>query len=72
MMDPLISWLCVNPAHRATAGGTADTLTIHEGAWARCALDTTASGHEWRRTSGRPAERDDRVPQVRQSAKTSG
>ena len=47
----LIAYECIATGHQPTPQH-ADKLTIHEGAWAFCAFDTLATGHEWRATGG--------------------
>ncbi len=47
----LIAYECIAPGHQPTPQH-ADKLTIHEGAWAFCAFDALATGHEWRETGG--------------------
>ena len=52
MKDQLIRWYCASPAHRTNHEDAADKLTINDGEWAFCPLDTRAPEHDWRRTGG--------------------
>ncbi len=47
----LIAYECTAHGHQATPEH-ADKLTIHEGAWAFCAFNALATGHEWHETGG--------------------
>jgi hypothetical protein len=57
MKDRLIQWYCASPAHRGKPDDVADRLTIHDGEWAFCPLDSRADEHDWRRTGGLELER---------------
>lgn len=47
----LIAYECVAAAHQPSLVYP-DKLTVYQGAWAYCAFDARAAGHEWRETGG--------------------
>ena len=48
----LVKFVCAAKAH--TAGRSESALTIHEGAWAFCAMGAAARGHDWQPSDGLP------------------
>jgi hypothetical protein len=52
--DPmkLVKFVCAAKAH--AAGRSDSALTIHDGAWAFCAMGGDGKGHEWRPSDGLP------------------
>jgi hypothetical protein len=48
----LIMFECVAAAHQP-ATDRPDKLTVHQNAWAFCAFDARADGHEWHEIAGR-------------------
>jgi hypothetical protein len=52
--DPmkLVKFVCVAKAH--AAGRSDSALTIHDGAWAFCAIGGDHKGHDWQPSDGLP------------------
>lgn len=71
MNRALIHWYCASADHRDGPQTTADKLTIHQGQWAFCQMDSRASEHDWQSTSGIELERDAPLLSVVHEAKAS-
>ena len=48
----LIQFRCVAEKHQQPKAGVSDLLTIYDGKWAYCPMDTRAKGHQWEPTGG--------------------
>ena len=71
MQQELVRYYCVSPEHLERSDDLTDKLTVHDGQWAFCPLNTRLGGHDWRpRGSLSPAVLAARSgPAVRRAAK---
>ena len=64
VMDKLVHYRCIDPAHEAKPG--AGRYTIHNGDWGYCVAGGTSGSHQWLRL---PAPSDASVLRVRVSTR---